>query len=359
MNTARLDPQRYEKVPKFTNNQIKTSSLIQLSKGNDKLAKAPGDFVRGERKDVVYKDKDGEDRKMGVNEFDPNHSEFYGTPGGGVEGRVPISQVRYHNLPVMHRPVQGIKAYKNPNGGTNRFRSIYEPKPMPPEMKPGQNPDWLYTRKRGYARPLLYEPMEKAKRTIPLAGKLATTSISRYDRYQLPENNLPVNPQYSGTIAPIGNGFAANVHANITRSKKYTQLPLNQRYLYNNETDIEKKFYDGELEAHIASNNGVRNEQYYITPYAGSLPEEIQKQLPSSSRNISSHVPLESQMKLATHGRTRNKVNLNAQRVVKSYQEIPQTQSFGTKIETRRGDKHLESDLLKGFDDPDKYSIKF
>lgn len=233
----------------------------------------------------------------------PNHSEFYGTPGGGLKGRVPISNVRYHNLPVMHRPKQGVKHFKNPNAqGTNRFKSIYEPKPMPPEMKDTQNPDWLYTRKRGYARPLLFEPLEKQKRTIPLAGKLATTSVSRYDRYQIPENNLPKDPQYQGTIIPTGRGFASNVHANITRSRKYTQAPLNQRYLYNNTTETEKKFYDGEMEAHITANNGVRNEQYYLTPYAGSLPDDIQKQIPSTSRNYSSHIPIETQIKLATKG---------------------------------------------------------
>ena len=219
-----------------------------------------------------------------------------------MKGKVPISHVRHYNLPAMYRPTPG-KPYHNPaSEGTNKFRSIYEPKPMPEEMKPLQNPDWLYTRKRKYARPLLYEPMERAKRTIPIAGQLATTSISRYDRYQLPENNLPKNPQYSGTIMP-GKNFATQVQASISRSRKYTHAPLNQRYLYNNVTDTERKYFDGELERHIEAHPGVRSTQTFVTPMAGSIPEEIQKQLPSSSRNFASHLPIDSQVKIATRGR--------------------------------------------------------
>jgi len=239
---------------------------------------------------------------MGVNEFDPNHSEFYGTGGDILKGKVPISQVRHYNLPMMHRPQKGVPAWNNPSQGTNKFRSIYEPKPMPPEMKSTQNPDWLYTRKRKYARPLLFEPLERAKRSIPLAGKLATTSISRYDRYQIPNNNLPKDAQISGTIIP-NNNFASSVHANISRSRKYTQAPLNQRYLYNNVTDTERKYYDGELEAHINAHPGVRSTQTFVTPMAGAIPEEIQYQLPSSTRDYSTHLPMNTQIKLATRGR--------------------------------------------------------
>ena len=137
-------------------------------------------IINKERVEVAYKDKSGMF-------FDPNHSEFYAVPNNPTKGKVPITFARRYELPRMHRPRPGIEAPRNPNEGTNFFRSIYLPKPMPEEMKQEQNPDWLYTRQRKYARPLLYEPMERAKRTIPLAGKLATTSLSRYDRY---DNNL-------------------------------------------------------------------------------------------------------------------------------------------------------------------------
>lgn len=175
MNSGYKDYPKYEEIPKIAKNILNTSSLIQLSRGNATLAKAPGDYNRAERKEVAYKDKTGL-------YFDPNHSEFYGVPNNPTAGKMPITNGRMYELPRMHRPKPGIVATDNPNQGTNKFRSIYLPKPMPEEMKPTQNPDWLYTRTRKYVRPLLYEPMERAKRSIPLAGKLATTSLSRYDR---------------------------------------------------------------------------------------------------------------------------------------------------------------------------------
>ena len=220
-----------------------------------------------------------------------------------MKGKVPITTVRHYNLPVMHKPSMGTKAYKNPNErGTNRFRSIYEPKPMPEEMKPLQNPDWLYTRKRKYARPLIFEPLERAKRSIHLAGKLATTSVSRYDRYQLPENNLPKNPQYQATIMPH-RGYVSSIQANIARSKKYTHAPASQRYLYNNTTDIEKKYYNGEMENYVNNNESAQSTQQFYTPTPGALPADIQAQLPSTSRNFSNHIPMEAQLKLALKGR--------------------------------------------------------
>ena len=94
-----------------------------------------------------------------------------------------------------------------------------------------------------------------------------------------------------------------NIQANITRGKRYTHAPLNQRYLYNNITDIEKKFYDGELTAAITANEGVRSEHFYKTPLSTSIPEDIYNQLPYTTRNLSSHIPIETQLMTATKTR--------------------------------------------------------
>ena len=118
----------------------------------------------------------------------------------------------------------------------------------------------------------------------------------------MPENNLPKNPEYSATLAP-NKAFINNIQANITRGKRYTHAPLNQRYLYNNITDTERKYYDGELLAAITANEGVRTENFYKTPMSTSIPEEIWNQLPNTSRNISSHIPIETQLMTATKSR--------------------------------------------------------
>jgi len=166
---------------------------------------------------------------------------------------------------------------------------------MPEEMKPHQNPDWLYTRSRKYARPLLYEPMERYKRSIPLAGNLATTSVSRYDRYQLPDNNLPKNPKYAATIAP-NKMYVDNIQASITRSKEHTNAPLNERYLYNNRTETERKYYDGEQAQFATANDIVNESRYARSVLDGHVSEHIINQLPTTSRKASSHVPMQKQM---------------------------------------------------------------
>ena len=110
--------------------------------------------------------------------------------------------------------------------------------------------------------------------------------------------------------------FASNIQTSITRSKKYTHAPINQRYLYNNITDVERKFYDGELQAAITANPGVGTEQFdggssynfesntlNKTPIAGSVLQTIQRQLPTSSRNIKSHVPMDWQLETAAKSR--------------------------------------------------------
>ena len=209
--------------------------MIQLSRGNDSLAKAPADYIAGKREELAYqKDTDKE-------YFDPNHSQYYGGSYDPTDGKKPITYGRRYHVPMLNKPKPGEPPPANFRKGTNNLKSVYLPKPMPEEMKPKQNPDWLYTRTRGYARPLLHEPLERSRHSIPLAGKLATTSLSRFDRYQLPENNLPSNPEYAATMIP-NKAFSSNISAKITRNKNYTQVPVNQRYLYNNATDTEKKF---------------------------------------------------------------------------------------------------------------------
>ena len=44
METGMNDYPKYETIPKIAPNILKTSSLIQLSKGNDTDARAPGNY---------------------------------------------------------------------------------------------------------------------------------------------------------------------------------------------------------------------------------------------------------------------------------------------------------------------------